>query len=274
MHGPFQTCKSKNNRKIFPLSHARRPGHGDRRAAVGGQCGRSLHLPARRPRGHPPPIHRHQVRVSKKSGNVFRVGIFLDFVRQPGTTCAGGPHRAHVRGAKRNRIDRRSRFILPLVCRYKAAPNSGFFLLHNVRVVSRSNPPQWWPIRNRPPICACAPWGVRVDELAKSRKIPTRKYLPLFFVSRTPRERPCTRARWSTVCTCSPDRADACTRSARFPHGCRANLVPTRHRRVSLSRGAHVLTLTCADMHTASTLSPWLLCKPCAHASPCCNRVS
>ena len=54
-------------------------------------------------------------RASKKSGNVFRVGIFLDFVRL--TTRAEGPHGAHVRGAKRNRIDRRSRIILPLLCR-------------------------------------------------------------------------------------------------------------------------------------------------------------
>ena len=58
----------------------------------------------------------------QQSGNVFRVGIFLDFVRRSGTTCARaegalgaltaraeGPHGAHVRGARRNRIDRPSR---------------------------------------------------------------------------------------------------------------------------------------------------------------------
>ena len=39
-----------------------------------------------------------------KSSNVFRVGIFLDFVGL--TTRTEGPHRAYVRGAKRNRIDR------------------------------------------------------------------------------------------------------------------------------------------------------------------------
>ena len=53
-------------------------------------------------------------RPSKKSGNIFRVGLFLDhdFVRL--TTRAEGPHGAHVRRAKRKRIDRRSRVILPL----------------------------------------------------------------------------------------------------------------------------------------------------------------
>ena len=49
----------------------------------------------------------------KKSGNIFRVGIFLDFVRL--TTRA--PHGAHVRRAERNRIDCRSHIILPLFFR-------------------------------------------------------------------------------------------------------------------------------------------------------------
>ena len=40
--------------------------------------------------------------LSKKSGNIFRVGIFLDFVRLTTRT----PHGAYVRGARRNRIDR------------------------------------------------------------------------------------------------------------------------------------------------------------------------
>ena len=40
------------------------------------------------------------------------------------------------------------------------------------RVVSRSISPQWGPIRFRPIICTYAPWGVRVDELAKSRIVP------------------------------------------------------------------------------------------------------
>ena len=44
-----------------------------------------------------------------------------------------------------------------------------------VWVVSRSIAPQWGSILFRPLICTHAPWGciVRVDELAKSRKIPT-----------------------------------------------------------------------------------------------------
>ena len=39
----------------------------------------------------------------QRSGNIFRVDIFLDFVRL--TTRAEGPHGAHARGAKRNRSD-------------------------------------------------------------------------------------------------------------------------------------------------------------------------
>ena len=35
--------------------------------------------------------------LSKKSGNIFRAGIFLDFVTL--TTRAEGPHGAYVRGA-------------------------------------------------------------------------------------------------------------------------------------------------------------------------------
>jgi hypothetical protein len=56
--------------------------------------------------------------IAKKSGHLFRVGLFLDFVRRPGTTRAEGPHRAHVRGARRNRTDRCSRIISPLSFRY------------------------------------------------------------------------------------------------------------------------------------------------------------
>ena len=48
--------------------------------------------------------------------DIFRAGVFLEFVRL--ATRAEGPHGAHVRGAKRNRIDRRSRIILPLLFRY------------------------------------------------------------------------------------------------------------------------------------------------------------
>ena len=40
---------------------------------------------------------------------------------------------------------------------------------------------RWGSIRFRPPTCAYALWGVRVDELAKSRKIPTRKIHRFFF---------------------------------------------------------------------------------------------
>ena len=48
------------------------------------------------------------------------------------------------------------------------------------------------PIRFRPLLCTYAPWGciVRVDELARSRKIPTRNSLPPFFFPNRPRGRP------------------------------------------------------------------------------------
>ena len=48
----------------------------------------------------------------------------------------------------------------------------------------RPIPPQRGSIRFCPLACTCAPWGciVRADELTKSRKIPTRKTLPLFCV--------------------------------------------------------------------------------------------
>ena len=42
-------------------------------------------------------------RSRKRQGNIFRVGIFLDFVRLATRTMH--PHGAYVRGAKRNRVD-------------------------------------------------------------------------------------------------------------------------------------------------------------------------
>ena len=39
----------------------------------------------------------------EKSGNIFRVGIFLDFVRLNARTPHGGA--SYLRGAKRNRLD-------------------------------------------------------------------------------------------------------------------------------------------------------------------------
>ena len=45
--------------------------------------------------------------TTKKSGDLFRVNVFLGFVRRSGTTRAEGPHVGpqHARGAKRNRVD-------------------------------------------------------------------------------------------------------------------------------------------------------------------------
>ena len=55
-----------------------------------------------------------------------------------------------------------------------------------VRVASRSISPPWGSIRFRlaPRTYDAPPWGVRVVSQTKSRKIPTRKILPLFFASR------------------------------------------------------------------------------------------
>ena len=60
-----------------------------------------------------------------------------------------------------------------------------------VRALGRLIPPRWGSVRFRPLACTYSPWGctyspwgVRVDERAKSRKIPTRKILSLVFVCR------------------------------------------------------------------------------------------
>ena len=58
--------------------------------------------------------------LTKKSGNVFRVGIFLDFVRLTTRT----PHGACVRRARRNRFDRYWGEIERLTTR--TPPSSGF----------------------------------------------------------------------------------------------------------------------------------------------------
>ena len=50
-----------------------------------------------------------------------------------------------------------------------------------VCVASRSISPRWGSTRFRLALRTYAPWGVRVVSQTKSRKIPTRKILPLFF---------------------------------------------------------------------------------------------
>ena len=54
-----------------------------------------------------------------KDGDIFRVGVLLDFVRRSGTTRAEGPHggASYVRGAERNRVDCRPRIIVPFFFR-------------------------------------------------------------------------------------------------------------------------------------------------------------
>ena len=56
-------------------------------------------------------VHAAVKAASKKSGDVLRLGIFLDFVRL--TTRAEGPHGTRVRRAKRSRADRRSQSMSP-----------------------------------------------------------------------------------------------------------------------------------------------------------------
>ena len=52
----------------------------------------------------PEPRHRERPdHIAKQSGNVFRVGIFLDFAGS--STRTGGPHGAYVQMSGRNRID-------------------------------------------------------------------------------------------------------------------------------------------------------------------------
>ena len=71
-----------------------------------------------------------------------------------------------------------------------------------VCVASRSILPPWRSIRFRLALRTYAPWGVRVVSQTKSRKIPTRNILPLFFASRsTPASwcAPCSRASRSTA---------------------------------------------------------------------------
>ena len=65
---------------------------------------------------------------------------------------------------------------------YLRGRTDGFVL--KVRLASRSIPPRWGSIRFRLALRTYAPCGpsVRVVSQTKSRKIPTRKVLPLFFV--------------------------------------------------------------------------------------------
>jgi len=66
-------------------------------------------------------------KASKKSGNIFRVGIFLDFVRP----TPRAPHGAHVRRAKRNRVNRRSP---TMFYRSLSGPEKGRQAVHNQRI--------------------------------------------------------------------------------------------------------------------------------------------
>ena len=92
-----------------------------------------------------------------------------------------------------------------------------------VPVVSRSISPPWGSIRFRLALRMYAPWGVRVVSQTKSRKIPTRNILSLFFETRTLR-RACT-ARGT--CPCS----GWCLRSAPARAAMRSRHAPAASRR-------------------------------------------
>ena len=68
--------------------------------------------------------------VTKKSGSIFRVGIFLDFVWRSGTTRTEGPHggASCVRGARRNRTDPHGGEIERLVPRTPAADMAKYLM--------------------------------------------------------------------------------------------------------------------------------------------------
>ena len=82
---------------------------------------------------------------SKRSGNIFGVGVFLDFVRRSGATRAEGPHGARVRRAKRSRVDRHARIILPLLFRHRGGSVA--------RLEPRGESVCWWVTTAAVAIC-------------------------------------------------------------------------------------------------------------------------
>ena len=65
------------------------------------------------------------VRNRKKQTVIFPWWVFFfDFVERSGTTRAEDQHGAHVRGAKRKRIDRHSQVSLPHLCRRCLPPTT------------------------------------------------------------------------------------------------------------------------------------------------------
>ena len=78
------------------------------------------------------------------------MGIFLDFVR----LATRARNDAHMRGAKRNRIDRRSRLFLPVFLGLYTAPTDEalaydieavpMFGLNMIRLHQKVNPERWY----------------------------------------------------------------------------------------------------------------------------------
>ena len=76
-------------------------------------------------------------------------------------------------------------FVMGMKATFKPGSGSGQTRESDCRRfdITRSIPPPWGSIRFRLAPRTYAPWGVRVVSQTKSRKIPTRNILPLFFVT-------------------------------------------------------------------------------------------
>ena len=142
--------------------------------------------------------------LTKKSGNLSRVGIFLDFVRRSGTTRTMHPHVAYVRCGEPDKIE-----MTPVGVELNGSRIHGAYQRGWVRTKGGGCVPKGvgasqcvscasgmyldtggktirgqWSIQFRLAPYTCAPCGpsarVVPDWLTKSRNRPTRKVLPPF----------------------------------------------------------------------------------------------
>ena len=109
----------------------------------------------------------------------------VDFVCPSARTMHSYAGPRYVQISKRNQ-ETHPHPCLGLAVLVRYVPELGLGRMAGVAVVnaSRSISPPWQSIRFRLALRTYAPWGVRVVSQTKSRKIPTRKILPLFFASR------------------------------------------------------------------------------------------
>ena len=102
-----------------------------------------------------------------------------------GGTVLAGMHRSVAPASKTQRLPARPHLRAPSYSRHGAGEPAAWQCAAFVSYLSRSIPPPWRSIRFRLALRTYAPWGVRVVSQTKSRKIPTRKILTLFFETRT-----------------------------------------------------------------------------------------